>query len=402
MVFGNARITRRDMMGRLMCCGSIVAGPAYAGAATIMRDWNGFTAPPRWQAFSLVTGDTIVLPIDVAAVSAEAILDSGSAASILSPSLAAKLGLSSTERRTIRGVGGRASVQLVRDVEIAFAGELRRAPFVIISDLKAVSAALGRDVDVVLGADVLTGRSIALDFDNCRIAVAESGSFSAGPDWRRVPLSYGANRELLVQASVAGLPSASMVFDLGSSTALMLARAYVEEHRLLEGIKRSTAAIGGVDGIMLATAFMAEMVQLGSFPVPSIPTLTPSSWLSTSAVGSIGFPIISQFDTVLDLSAGQVWLRPAQRGLPILEDHSGFGLALTGSELSIVHVAANSPAAAAGWTVGDRIQALNGRSIDGSYISGKHWRWRFRPAGTRVTLRDQKGHVRELLLADYF
>jgi hypothetical protein len=367
--------------------------PAYAGAAMLMRDWNGFPAPPRWQAFSLVTGDTIVLPIDVAAVSAEAILDSGSAATILSSSLAAKLGLSSTERRTIRGVGARASVQLARDVEIAFAGELRRAPFVIISDLKAVSAALGRDIDVVLGADMLTGRSIALDFDNCRIAVAESSSFSAGPDWRRVPLAHGANRELLVQASVAGLPSAPMVFDLGSSTALMLARAYVEEHRLLEGIKRSTAAIGGVDGIMLATAFMAEMVQLGSFSVPSIPTLIPSSWLSTSAVGSIGFPIISQFDTVLDLSAGQVWLRPARHGLPILEDHS---------ELSIVHVAANSPAAAAGWTVGDRIRALNGRSIDGSYISGKHWRWRFRPAGTRVTLRDQKGHVRELLLADYF
>ncbi len=399
-------ISRREITGALVGCGSAVAispfQPAFAAAAALVSDWSGFAKPPRWQSFTLITGDTIVLPTDVAGISVDAILDSGSAASIVSSSLAARLGLSSTEQTTIRGIGGRASVQLARNVEFVLAGQQRHLPFVVIADLKAVSSALGRPVDVVLGEDVLAGLCVALDFESSQVSIGDSGAFAGGRGWRSISVAHGSNRELLVAASVAGLPNTPMVFDLGSSTALMLARTYVDDHQLLKGIRQSTAAIGGVDGIRLAAAFMANDVKLGGFPVRSVPTLAPSDWLSKSALGSIGFPLISQFDVVLDVSAGQIWLRPARRGLPMLEDHSGFGLASGDNELSIVHVAANSPAASDGWRVGDRILAINGRRIDASYIRGQHWRWRFMPPGTLVKLQDQAGRMRELRLADYF
>lgn len=406
MVFGSGSITRREITSAALGCGYAMAmsplQPAFATMAALASDWSGFAKPPRWQSFNLITGDTIVLPVNVAGISVDAILDSGSAASIVSSSLAARLGLASTERMTIRGIGGRASVQLARNVEFALAGQPRHLTFVVIADLGAVSSALGRPVDVVLGEDMLAEHCIALDFESGRISIGESGTFSGGRGWQSISVAHGSNRELLVAASVAGLPDTPMVFDLGSSTALMLARAYVEDHRLLDGIRQSTAAIGGVDGIRLAAAFMASEVKLGGFPVRSVPTLAPSSWLSKSALGSIGFPLISQFDVVLDVSRAQMWLRSARRGLPMLEDHSGFGLAPGGNELSIVHVAANSPAATDGWRAGDRILAVNGRRIDASYIRDEHWRWRFEPPGTLVTLQDQGGRMRELRLVDYF
>lgn len=402
----NGSITRRYAMGALLCCGPALAEamirPAIAGAAGPVADWNGFAGPPHWQPFGLVTGDTIVLPAVVAGTSVDAILDSGSAASIISASLATRLGLPLAEQRTIRGVGGRASVRLARDVELVLGGQRRRLPFVVIADLDAVSSALGGPIDLVLGEDVLAGRCVALDFENRRISVGDRGTFAGGRGWQDLSLSHGSNRELLVAASVAGLPAAAMVFDLGSSTALMLARTYVDEHRLLDGIRQSTAAIGGVDGVRLATTFMASEVRLAGLPVRSIPALAPASWLSASATGSIGFPLISQFDVVLDVSAGKLWLRPARRGLPMLEDHSGFGLALRANELSVVHVAANGPAAAGGWRAGDRIQAVNGRAIDATYIRGDHWRWRFMLPGTVVRLQDQTGRLRDLRLADYY
>lgn len=399
-------ISRREITGALLGCGSAMAmspfQPAFAAAAALVSDWSGFAKPPRWQSFTLITGNTIVLPIDVAGISVDAILDSGSAASIVSSSLAARLGLSSSEQTTIRGIGGRASVRLARNVTFALAEQSRHLPFVIIADLEAVSFALGRPVDVVLGEDMLVGRCVALDFESSRISIGDSGSFSGGRGWRGISIARGSNRELLVAASVAGLPDTPMVFDLGSSTALMLARIYVDDHELLEGIRQSTAAIGGVDGIRLAAAFMANEVKLGQFPVGSVPTLAPSSWISKSALGSIGFPVISQFDNVLDVSGGQIWLRPARRGLPMLEDHSGFGLAVGEKELSVVHVAANSPAASQGWHAGDQIVAINVRRIDTSYIQDQHWRWRFMPPGTLVKLQDQAGRMRALRLADYF
>jgi hypothetical protein len=376
--------------------------PSVAEAAALVADGNEIARAPLWQPFRLVTGDTIILRAEVASTPVEAILDSGSAASIISSSLAARLGLTVAEQRTIRGVGGRAAVRLVRDVDLVLAGQQRRLPFVIVADLDAVSSALGGPVDVVLGEDMLVNRCVALDFERSRISVSDSGAFTGGLEWRPLPLSHGSSRELLVTASVGGLPDIPMVFDLGSSMALMLPRTYVDQHRLLEGVRQSSAAIGGIDGIRLATTFMANEVRLAGHSLRSVPALVPATWASASAAGSIGFPLISQFDVVLDVSAEKLWLRPARRGLPMLEDHSGFGLAMQGSELSVIHVAANGPAAAGGWQAGDRIQAVNGRKIDAAYIRSDHWRWRFMPPGTVVKLEDHTGRVRDLRLADYY
>lgn len=403
MAFRIRTISRRDAIGALLCSGPLLAEsmfrPAFASAAA---DPNGFPAPPLWQPFSLVTGDTIVLSAEAASARVEAILDSGSSASIISTALAARLGLAPVEARTIRGIGGRAGVRLARDVELAFGGQRRRLAFVIVADLDTVSSALGGPIDLVLGEDMLAGRCVALDFEKSRISIGDTGTFAGGRGWQDLSLSRGSNRELLVTASVAALPSIPMVFDLGSSTALMLARTYIDQHRLLDGVRQSTAAIGGIDGVRLATAFMAGEVRLAGHSVPSVPALAPTAWLSASALGSIGFPLISQFDVVLDVSAGKLWLRPAHRGLPMLEDHSGFGLALRANQLSVVHVATNGPAAAAGWRLGDHIRAVNGRDIDTSYIRGDHWRWRFMPPGTVVRLQDQTGRPRDLRLADYY
>ena len=70
--------------------------------------------------------------------------------------------------------------------------------------------------------------------------------------------------------------------------------------------------------------------------------------------------------------------------------------------LTVVHVAANSPAEKAGWAVGDRIVAVNGHSIDANYTRGELWQVRSRPAGTLVKLTMASGDVRELRLADYY
>ena len=152
-------VTRREITGAVLGCTCAMAvlplKPVFATAAALVSDWNGFAKPPRWQSFNLITGDTIVLPSYVAGISVDAILDSGSAASIVSTSLAARLNLASTEQVMIRGIGGRASVQLARNVELTLAGQPRRLPFVVIADLEAVSSAIGRPVDVVLLIDCL-------------------------------------------------------------------------------------------------------------------------------------------------------------------------------------------------------------------------------------------------------
>ena len=271
------------------------------------------------------------------------------------------------------------------------------------ADLSAVSAAFGRPIDILLGADVFTGNCIALDFENRRLAVAKSGTFQASPDWKAVHLGRGAKQELFIRASVAGLAPVPLMLDLGSSAALMLSSTYTREQGLLKGKRVSTAAIGGVDGIQINDTFTVPRITIEGLGIADVPALGMRAWLSTSTVGNIGLPLIAQFDVVFDVTAGLVWFRPLdpRHRLPMLRDRSGLGSAPSSTGLTVVHVAAGSPAERGGWAAGDRIIAVNGHPVDADYTHGQLWRWRYGPAGTLVKLTMAAGNVRELRLADY-
>ena len=364
--------------------------------------WSGLPSDADWDSFEMATGDTLVVRADVGGISVTAVLDSGSAASIISASLARRLGLDGAEKRTIRGLGGRASAGIVRDLDVVIGKQARYRALAYTADLDTASAAFGRQIDLILGQDVLAGRCLALDFANARYALAER--FAGGPDWASAPMGHGSNRELLDYASIGGLDPVPLVVDLGSSTALILSRDYTDRHGLLDGKPRSTAILGGVDGKRLATSFMVDRTEVAGLRVDVIPALAVDDWLSGSTVGNIGLPLFAQFDVVLDFTIGRLWLHAlaASRRPAMLEDHSGLGLATSTNALVVVHVAAGSPAARDGWVIGDRIVAVDGRPVDVTYTRGALWRWRFGAAGRRVKLTVDGGAVREIQLVDYY
>lgn len=399
-------VQRRAILAGLLAGGASAMGviPSRLLAMIVQSGglWSGLPADADWDRFEMATGDTLVVRADVGGSSVAAILDSGSAASLISASLAARLGLDGAEQRTIRGLGGRAPARIVRDLDVVIGRQTRHLAVAYIADLDTASAAFGRPIDFILGQDVLAGRCLALDFANARYALAER--FAGGPEWAFAPLGHGSNRELLVPASIAGLDPAPLVVDLGSSTALTLSRNYADQNGLLDGKPRSTAVLGGVDGKRLATTFMVDRTEVAGLGVEVVPALAVDDWLSTSTVGNIGLPLLAQFDVVLDFTAGRLWLHALASGrrLPMLEDHSGLGLAASPNALIVVHIAAGSPAARDGWAIGDRIVAIDGRPVDKSYTRGSLWRWRFGPVGRRVKLTVKGGAVREIRLADYY
>ncbi len=400
-------MSRRSLMTRILAFGAgvVMERPALAEAAySPTRPWNFGTVSLAWEALEVATGDTLIVPTEVGGSPVQALLDSGSGATIVSAQLAAKLGMDTGDQRMISGLSAKARVQLVRDVEVLLAHETRRLPFAVVADLGAASAAFGRPIDMLLGADMFTGSCIALDFANKRIAVAKSGAFLAGPDWRSAAIGRGTKQELFIRASVAGLAPVPLMLDLGSSTALMLSTAYARDQGLLNGRSVSTAALGGVDGVKTNDILTTSSIKIEGLAVSDIPTIGMRDWLLTSTVGNIGLPLIAQFDVVFDVTAGVVWLRPLdpRQRLPMLKDRSGLGLAASPTALTVVHVAANSPAEMGGWAIDDRIVAVNGHAVDADYTHGELWRWRFGPAGAIVKLETAAGACRTLRLADYY
>mgnify|MGYP001627257351 CR=1 FL=1 len=396
---------------RTVVAGFLTAGAAAAAASTsslFARQaragdlWKGITPDAHWNNFEMVVGDTLLVRAHIGNTPVEAILDSGSAASIISASLASRLGLEGSEKRTIRGISGRASAGLAHNIDLMIGRQASHLDAAFIVDLETASAAFGRPIDLVLGQDVFAGRCLALDFATSRYTLSEG--FAGGPDWTPTPLGHGANRELIAYASVAGLPPAPLVIDLGSATALMLARGYVDRHGLLDGKRRSTAMLGGVEGSRIATAFVADRVDLAGLGIDTIPALAVDPWLSVSTVGNIGLPLLAQFNLVLDFTVGRMWLHalPVDRRPPMLKDLSGFDLAASADALTIVHLSEGSPAARGGWAVGERIVAIDGKPIGTGYTRSSLWRWRYGPAGRRVKLTIEGGEVREIQLAAYY
>lgn len=398
---------RRSLVARMTTSGIglLFGGPALARRSFQPRpSWNFGGADLEWESLEIGTGDTLLVSAQVSGLAVRAVLDSGSGASIMSTVLAAKLGLGNGERRMISGLSAKAPVQLVRDIDVQLARKTRRLPFAVVGNLSAVSAAFGRPIDILLGADMFTERCVALDFANKRLAVVASATFLAGPDWRAVPLGRGAKQELFIRASVAGLDPVPLMVDLGSSAALMLSATYAQDQAFLSGRLISTAALGGVDGIRTIDVFTTSAIDVAGLAISNVPTLGMRDWLSKSTVGNIGLPLIAQFDVVFDVTAGFMWLRPLapQHRLPMLKDRSGLGLAASPAELTVVHVAANSPAAKSGWAVADRITTVNGHPVDANYTHGELWRWRFGSADTIVKLDTAAGEHRTLILADYY
>jgi hypothetical protein len=406
--FYTRTIRRRDAVvfigaaGAYFAVGSAAGGGALAELTT--SSWAGSAEEFGWQMFELATGDTLVTPALIEGHAVNAVLDTGSAMSMVSTQLAKKLNLTGANEQIIRGNSGRASVTMVHGVAITLDGAQRTVPSAMIVDLTAVSAGFGRAIDLIVGLDMLVGRSLALDFSLNRLAFQPTGAFRGGDDWRALPLSIGANRELLVHGAIAGEPSVPLILDLGNATALTLSREFVDKHQLFANKRSSSAAVGGVEGIHVASAFTLAHADLGGLHVTDLPTLAVTEWLSTSAVGNIGLPLLSQFDLVIDVSAKTVWIRAPQQSHKelMLKDRSGLGVAAAASELTVVHVAVGSPAAKAGWKAGDRIIGVDGYSIDGAYTRGTVWRWRFGQAGNviRLTMADLSRRV--IVLADYY
>lgn len=397
------RLSRRSVVAGI--AGGVAASGAGVPGFALGRggSWDFGPKPPAWTPMEIATGDALLIPAAVAGRAVRGFLDSGSGATAVSLGLAARLGLPLDEPRTLSGLSGRAAVRLVRGVELRLAGLARTPPFIIAADLGTLSAAFGRAIDLVLGADMLVGSCVALDFGNARFAVAPTGAFRAGRGWSPLPLAHGRKRELFVQASVAGLPPAPLMLDLGSASALMLSSEFVAANRLSAGRRVSTAAIGDVEGVRGVEVFTTERLRIGGLPVVGVPTAGVPGWLSQDTVGNLGLPLIAQFDAVLDVTAGMAWLRPpaSGRGLPMLRDRSGLGLSVSTDALTVVHVASNSPAARTGWTIGERIVAVENHRIDLGYTHGSLWRWRFWPAGRRVGLSTAAG-PRVIELADYY
>ncbi|HYC67768.1 aspartyl protease family protein [Brevundimonas sp.] len=378
------------------------ARPGHAAAHVI----DGGDASSGFMPFDLFAGVRIYIPATINGVETEVLLDSGAEMTVLDKAFAEQLGLAASGEVAAVGTGGVGSAQFAQGVTIDLNGITFPDRTVAVIDLAAVGQAIGRPLPVVLGKDAFNGLIIDIDFPGRLIAFHEREGFAAPEGLVEVPLvSTGAIRA--VPLSVEGRPPALFDFDTGNGGSLIVYPAYAAAEGLLEGRPASTVMSGAVGGMRESGIATLGTIELAGFEIRDVPTVFPpagpSAVDSDRAAGNVGMGVLGRFRLVTDFGGGRIWLGADSASLtqPFARDRLGLSLRKEGGVIVVQRVSPSSPAAAAGWTGGERIAAIDGvaaADLDApalrAVVTG--------PAGRAVRLTLEGGESRTLESRDFY
>lgn len=227
------------------------------------------------------------------------LLDSGAGASVIEADTARRLGLRAGGAQTVRGVGAKATAFRVS----GFSGETGGLPVasdLLALDLQAISRAVGRRIDGLVGADFLRRRIVQIDYTAKKVRVLDRAP-SAGPRGETLPLVLRGDA-LSVRVAVGGTAPAWMRVDTGCDAALRWVVSATAAQKLAASSSSSVALSTGA-GRTLSTA-----VQLGALTIPGVKTALHSTPIFPGESGLLGNGLLSQFTVTFDSAHRQLIL----------------------------------------------------------------------------------------------
>lgn len=377
---------------------ALLAGPAaFAQVPTPPEAVAGSHAVD----FEFVQERQILFPILVNGRPAEAWLDSGASATVLDAGFARELGVQMLGGQVrAQGVAGRVpGVRLAR-VGLQVGDLALPGRGVAVMDLAAVSRVVQRPVQVILGRDIFDNAVVDIDFTAREITFLPRAGFRPPPAPALPLTSSGDLRSFPI--AIGGIDTAA-ILDLGNAGALLVDRDFADARGLLRGRRTSTQLAVGADGPRESAILSLDDVKVGGLSFAGVPT-TATSGLSSRAPANVGLAILSRFHLTVDFAGDRLWMQPypGAAAAAFRKNRAGLGVAPQDGGLVVTHVAAGSPALAAGWRVGEVIAAIDGKPIGPDYASSALSRWNAGAPGRVVALTLADGSQRLIRLADYY
>jgi hypothetical protein len=361
------------------------------------------TGPIKYNPF---TGTRIYIPAKVNGRAVEVLLDSGADNTVLDRSFAESIGKKTLGSSVAVGSGGEQESGYAKEVDIQIGNMSLHVPSVGVLDLASVGKRIGIPLPVVLGKEIFLQSIVEIDPSGPTIEFHDPSTFQPPRGATEVPLEpLGSLR--VVPVSVEGLPAAPMIFDLGNGGLMSLTPAYWQSHHLLDGRRSSTNSSGAVGGEQINHLATLRTITFAGRTFRSVPAefVSPNVEIdSDREAGNVGMPLLGRFRMFIDFPGNRLFLIPIASRIdePFAKSRVGMRLVAEGSKLLVRYVSAGSPAAAAGFKIGDAIVAIDGTPVGPDYSATPLSKWGQRPAGTVVVLTMEDGTSRKLTLADYY
>lgn len=362
---------------------------ALAGCAQKKRSWlpRAETAQIRSTnaaPFEL-DGDRIVVSGRINGNEARLVLDTGATALAMSERASARLGLTAEREIQARGFGGAGTGA----IKLSTAQSIDLGT-IVSSNVPAAIVPLPPffEWDGLLGLSVLANFVCAINFDDQRIAFHPAGQATMQPiATLRLRIADGA---LAIEAEVNGAKG-WFVLDSGSGDDLVLNPAFLKRADMRRNLGPTIPVLTGIG---LFGESQGEVTRIDTFKVG--PWTFRNTFTELSAVGLgeddgmagvIGMGTLIRFNLLLDIPAQQLGLSPSKKYFDIGHvsafERTGMMIYPTPEMRYYVrNLLENSPAARAGFKVGDELLKIDGTSVA-----------EMRPNAVREAFRKDKGTV---------
>jgi len=298
-------------------------------------------------------------------------LDTGATHTIINRKLETALHLRPEGKHQIEGAGGYEQASLIKNVSIKL-GDVELVNQTLWSlPLDALAQGSGREIAGIIGYDLFRHFVVDIDFVARQIALYDPKTFKYAGSGQSIPLLVQADGAIYVEASIAVAShnpiEGQFVIDTGSNNTLMLARPFVEQHRLLESVGLAASGRGsGVGGEIQFAFGRVKSLQIGPFAIanPLTAFITVGEIADSGKSGNIGGRLLRRFRVIFDYSGQRMLLEPNKFfSEPDESDMSGLGLIAEPPDfktIRVIKVRPNSPAAEAGLMPQDVITAVDG------------------------------------------
>ena len=226
----------------------------------------------------------------------------------------------------------------------------------------------GIGIQGLVGAEFLESFRTTFDFDKQQITFAPFDAPVDTPPGATVLPIYSDGGHAYVKAYIDGVPGLFLL-DTGDGNDITVFRRFADDHGLFQGHGLPYLGIGGIGGHLGTERFRATSFSLGGAtlhdPPVSISTATAGSFASRSIAGNLGLRVLSRYRLTFDFRRNTVTFVPrANVDAPFTFDRTGISFNQEDpAGFSVLSIVPGGPAAQAGLHSGDRIVALNGRSI---------------------------------------
>lgn len=333
--------------------------------AEICHTMPAKSSSSAWLDPKLNVSDRCPPPTALNSMLARMLLDTGADQIVLSADAARRLSLPVRDTATPgSGAAGTysASVTTIADLAIGTVHRRKLTAYVVPVPEEFV-------YDGVLGTPFFAPLVTTLDYQQSAVTLRSSASFETLPDITQIPIKLESGN-LLVMASAAGVTGWFSV-DTGAGNALTFFSPTVKQYGLRDAFSPSVHTITGVSpgGYTRGTLVRVPDVTIGPYVlnqvVVELSEADQGLFASSLYAGNLGGELWRRFKVTLDYPGRHMSLTPNDAfSQPFDGPRSGLVPSLVNGEIRIVDVVDGSPAADAGFRIGETIVAMNGTSSD--------------------------------------